>query len=658
MLDKLTKLLLVEDDEDDYILTCDYLEQLNSHTFDIEWVSDPQQAVNILSKNEHDICLLDYRLGASDGLVVLKEALSNGFDGPIIMLTGQSDDALDSAALDAGAVDYLVKNEMSSSRFARSIRYALARRDIEGERIERLKAEAENRSKDRFLAHLSHELRTPLSSILGYTELLMQSEFNQHASNELGVIYRNGKHLLSLLNDVLDLSKIAADKLEITCADVNLDSLMADVFTLMRVSALDKGLSLRFESLEPLPLVISVDATRLKQILINLINNAIKFTEQGEIRVSAWTESVDGTEKLFFSIKDSGLGIAQEKQDLIFKPFEQIADVESRSVGGAGLGLAICSELLSHMQGGISLESTIGEGSEFTISLHPGDIGRVERNVLKLDLTPNMQQKAPSCCIKGRVLVVDDLRDLRMLVGHMLTSVGAEVEYAENGKNALDKVKDAALNEQPFDLIFLDIHMPVMGGKEATIELRKQGFKGAIIALTAATMKGIKNELIALGFNDVIGKPVNATYLYQCLERYLTQTIEKSVTESSDMPMPVGTGSVLPRFLLVEDDADAAQITQLLLESLGVETSISSSIEQCVAMLKVDSQYDKVLLDMHLPDGSGLELAHHVKHNYPHVKRVIVSGVEPDPLQIEQLKIESVLLKPINLSLLSSLIGD
>ena len=286
MLDKLTKLLLVEDDEDDYILTCDYLEQLNSHTFDIEWVSDPQQAVNILSKNEHDICLLDYRLGASDGLVVLKEALSNGFDGPIIMLTGQSDDALDSAALDAGAVDYLVKNEMSSSRFARSIRYALARRDIEGERIERLKAEAENRSKDRFLAHLSHELRTPLSSILGYTELLMQSEFNQHASNELGVIYRNGKHLLSLLNDVLDLSKIAADKLEITCADVNLDSLMADVFTLMRVSALDKGLSLRFESLEPLPLVISVDATRLKQILINLINNAIKFNEQGEIRVS------------------------------------------------------------------------------------------------------------------------------------------------------------------------------------------------------------------------------------------------------------------------------------------------------------------------------------------------------------------------------------
>ena len=231
MLAKATKLLLVEDDEDDYILTRDYLEQLSSHVFDIEWITSPEQAVEVLSKNQHDICLLDYRLGASDGLSVLKQALKNGFCGPIIMLTGQSNDALDSAALDAGAVDYLVKSEMSGSRFARSIRYALARRDVEDERVERLKAEAENRSKDRFLAHLSHELRTPLSSILGYTELLMLSDFNKQAENELGVIYRNGKHLLSLLNDVLDLSKIAVDKLELSLSEVNLDSLMADEFT-------------------------------------------------------------------------------------------------------------------------------------------------------------------------------------------------------------------------------------------------------------------------------------------------------------------------------------------------------------------------------------------------------------------------------------------
>ena len=654
MLDKVTQLLLVEDDEDDYILTCDYLEQLDSHTFNVQWVSSPEQAIETLSKNEHDICLLDYRLGASNGLDVLKEAIANGFSGPIIMLTGQSDDELDSAALDAGAVDYLIKGEMSSSRFARAIRYALARKDVEGERVERLKAEAENRSKDRFLAHLSHELRTPLSSILGYTELLMQSDFSQQAENELGVIYRNGKHLLSLLNDVLDLSKIAADKLELTLSEVNLDSMLADVYTLMRVSVLDKGLTLRFESDQALPLVARLDATRVRQILINLINNAVKFTDKGEIVVKAWTQHVDNKEMLFFSIKDSGMGIAPEKQQLIFKPFEQIADVESRSVGGAGLGLAICAELLSRMQGNISLHSEIGKGSTFTISVYPGDISDVERQVLNFSSVPQLQSKLTPSKVHGRVLVVDDLRDLRMLVGHMISSCGARVDYAEHGQQALEKVRIADAYKAPYDIIFIDIHMPVMGGKEATIELRKMGYKGPIIALTAATMKGIHEELAALGFNDVIPKPVDSSALYQCLQDYLVSP--ENAPQAKDIQVKA-LSEKRQRFLLVEDDDDAAQITQLLLESLGVETVIASSCAQCLQILNHDQQFDKVLLDMHLPDGSGIDLGEQVNERYPELRLVIVSGAEPDPTDIKDLNIDRVLLKPINLGLLETLIS-
>ncbi|EAW26979.1 putative two-component sensor histidine kinase and response regulator hybrid [Alteromonadales bacterium TW-7] len=654
MLDKVTQLLLVEDDEDDYILTCDYLEQLDSHAFNVQWVSSPEQAIETLSKNEHDICLLDYRLGASNGLDVLKEAIANGFSGPIIMLTGQSDDELDSAALDAGAVDYLIKGEMSSSRFARAIRYALARKDVEGERVERLKAEAENRSKDRFLAHLSHELRTPLSSILGYTELLMQSDFSQQAENELGVIYRNGKHLLSLLNDVLDLSKIAADKLELTPSEVNLDSMLADVYTLMRVSVLDKGLALKFESDQALPLVARLDATRVRQILINLINNAVKFTDKGEIVVKAWTQHVDGTEMLFFSIKDSGMGIAPEKQQLIFKPFEQIADVESRSVGGAGLGLAICAELLSRMQGNISLHSEIGKGSTFTISVYPGDISDVERQVLNFSSAPQLQSKLTPSKVHGRVLVVDDLRDLRMLVGHMISSCGARVDYAEHGQQALEKVRIADAYKAPYDIIFIDIHMPIMGGKEATIELRKMGYKGPIIALTAATMKGIHEELAALGFNDVIPKPVDSSALYQCLQDYLVSP--ENAPQAKDIQVKA-LNEKRQRFLLVEDDDDAAQITQLLLESLGVETVIASSCAQCLQILNHDQQFDKVLLDMHLPDGSGIDLGEQVNERYPELRLVIVSGAEPDPTEIKDLNIDRVLLKPINLGLLETLIS-
>ena len=417
---------------------------------------------------------------------------------------------------------------------------------------------------------------------------------------------------------------------------------------------LDKGLALKFESDQALPLVARLDATRVRQILINLINNAVKFTDKGEIVVKAWTQHVDGTEMLFFSIKDSGMGIAPEKQQLIFKPFEQIADVESRSVGGAGLGLAICAELLSRMQGNISLHSEIGKGSTFTISVYPGDISDVERQVLNFSSAPQLQSKLTPSKVHGRVLVVDDLRDLRMLVGHMISSCGARVDYAEHGQQALEKVRIADAYKAPYDIIFIDIHMPIMGGKEATIELRKMGYKGPIIALTAATMKGIHEELAALGFNDVIPKPVDSSALYQCLQDYLVSP--ENAPQAKDIQVKA-LSEKRQRFLLVEDDDDAAQITQLLLESLGVETVIASSCAQCLQILNHDQQFDKVLLDMHLPDGSGIDLGEQVNERYPELRLVIVSGAEPDPKEIKDLNIDRVLLKPINLGLLETLIS-
>ena len=423
----------------------------------------------------------------------------------------------------------------------------------------------------------------------------------------------------------------------------------------MRVSVLDKGLTLRFESHQPLPLVARLDATRVRQILINLINNAVKFTDKGEIVVNAWTQWVDDREMLFFSIKDSGMGIAPEKQELIFKPFEQIADVESRSVGGAGLGLAICAELLARMHGDISLHSEIGKGSTFTISVYPGDISEVERQVLNFSSAPQLQSKSAPCKVHGRVLVVDDLRDLRMLVGHMISTCGARVDYAEHGQQALEKVRIADAYKAPYDIIFIDIHMPVMGGKEATIELRKMGYKGPIIALTAATMKGIHEELAALGFNDVIPKPVDSAALYQCLQDYLVAP--EHAPQAKDINCSNGLTEKKQRFLLVEDDHDAAQITQLLLESLGVETVIASSCAQCLQILNHDQQFNKVLLDMHLPDGRGVDLGQQINERYPELRLVIVSGAEPDPREIKDLNIDRVLLKPINLSLLETLIS-
>ncbi|MGC1508919.1 histidine kinase dimerization/phospho-acceptor domain-containing protein, partial [Ketobacter sp.] len=209
------KLLLVEDDEDDYIITRDLLDDIFSRRYRLDWASDLETARKQLSANQHDVCLMDYALGPEDGVSLLKEATALGFSSPIIMLTGQDDERLDEEALSAGAVDYLVKSNLTQSRLARAIRYAIARREMEVERVERLRAQAENRSKSEFLAHLSHELRTPLTSILGYTDLLLKQKTRNDNDDHLQIIKRNGQHLLSLLNDVLDLSKIEAGKFEL-----------------------------------------------------------------------------------------------------------------------------------------------------------------------------------------------------------------------------------------------------------------------------------------------------------------------------------------------------------------------------------------------------------------------------------------------------------
>jgi len=664
MSNSISRLLLVEDDEDDYVLACDYISQLSTLEFEIDWVTNQRDALAKMAENRHDICLLDYQLGAENGLTILKLGIEAGFTSPIIMLTGQADEQVDMAALDAGAVDYIIKSELSSSRFARAIRYALARREIEKERVDRLKAEAENRSKDRFLAHLSHELRTPLTSILGYTELLMDSKIGQSAHTELGIVLSNGKHLLSLLNNMLDLSKIAADKLELNISDVNLDALIADVYALMTIPSTDKGLMLTVDSVSPLPLKIQTDATRFRQVLINLISNAIKFTEQGEVNVRLWSEKRDGEDLLFFSVSDTGIGIPKDQLSSVFKPFEQVADVVSRRQGGSGLGLAICNELVAKMGGTVSLQSQFGKGSCFTAYIQTGDVSQVPHERLKFDTKPLVIKDVQSLHYQGKVLVVDDVNDIRMLVGHMVSSTGVVVEYGKNGLEALDKIINARNEDSPFDLVLIDIHMPVMDGSEAIKQIRAAGILSPVVAMTAATMKGVREQLISQGFSNVLEKPINPQALMSALDAYLTVTScvgpsqdEAGVASSAISEQPAQVSSE-QHILLVEDDIDAADITALLLESLGASVHVAHSGKEGVDVFKQRDDWSKVLLDLNLPDTNGLSLAKELRQSAPAVEMVILSGEEPDVNEMAEAEISKFILKPINKQVLSDLVKD
>jgi two-component system, sensor histidine kinase and response regulator len=649
-MNKLARILLVEDDEDDYVLTSEALQLLDSYQFEILWVTSPQQASEKLSKNDVDICLLDNQLGAKSGLAVLKDAQQQGCLTPIIMLTGQTDATLDKSALDAGAVDYLNKQEITTERFARAIRYALARNDVAKERLERLKAETQNRAKDRFLAHLSHELRTPLTSILGYTELLLHSNKAALAQDELNIILSNGKYLLSLLNDILDLSKIAADKLELNPSLIHLDSFIADVFYLLNINAQDKGLTLAIEAKSALPVSIYADATRLRQILINLCYNAIKFTEQGKVSISMWLATDGQHEKLEFAVADTGRGIPAERIKSIFEPFAQADDMETRTATGAGLGLAICTELVKRMGGELDVESQIGVGSVFRFTLDPGDISQVERKHLRFEATEYSQLTSMLKALSGRILVVDDAPDIRQLITQIAQSFGLEVETAQDGLEAIEKCQTSLLNDVVYSAVLMDIHMPVMDGRQAIAKIRQLGFTPPVIAVTAAALKGVKQALIDIGFSDVLHKPINRSAMHQSLSQFLPQAKVDTNTLTS-------ARSCALRILVVEDDPDAAQLMCALLESLGVETYTAHSGKACLQFLAHQPDVDKILIDLHLPDMSGAELAQAVHDRLPQITLIIVSGEQIEQRELDQLPVKQALLKPINLAQLRDIVA-
>ncbi|SEH59643.1 Response regulator receiver domain-containing protein [Rheinheimera pacifica] len=643
------KILLVEDDEDDYIITRSHLEELTSFDSHLTWVTNSVEGLQKLTEGNFDVCLLDYQLGAETGLSLLKQAVESGISTPIIMLTGQPDKQLDLQALEYGAADFLVKSELSEARFARAIRYALSRREFELERLNRLRLEADNRSKDRFLAHLSHELRTPLSSILGYTELLLESNHTEDARPELNIILNNGKHLLSLLNDILDLSKITANKLELRPEPTSLRHLILDIYTLLKVTAIDNGLELTFNSLTPLPVLITVDGTRLRQVLINLIYNAIKFTDAGSITVDLWTQQDAAKEMLMFRITDTGVGIPQRQLKDIFAPFTQIEDYLTRKKGGAGLGLAISAELIQRMGGRIDVASEEGKGSVFTFSLDPGDITDTQRKPLSLEPSLNNNGGAHSkLALTGEVLIVDDLADLRKLSAHWIQATGASVDFAVNGAEAIAKVKHKIASGSYYDLILMDLHMPGMGGREATVAIRETGYQYPVVALTAAMAKGIRQQLTALGFNDVLSKPITKNQLYRALRCYLTGN--SALTDNS------AADSLPLHFLVVEDDTEAAQLMQILLESLGVKTTLAHSAEECMRELALLHRFDRILLDLGLPDSDGLQLIERIEHNYPDNIVIVVSGHEHDIAASGSAIVQQSLLKPITKQALNSLV--
>ncbi|QEG40938.1 hybrid sensor histidine kinase/response regulator [Roseimaritima ulvae] len=390
----------------------------------------------------------------------------------------------------------------------------------------KLLAEAANQSRGEFLANMSHEIRTPMAAIIGHADILNDHLQDPDNRQVVDTIRRNGQFLLDIINDILDLSKIDAGKMQIDRKPVRPDAVVAEVRSLMDVRAAEKSLPLNIEFAGPVPEHLNTDAIRLRQILVNLVGNAIKFTDRGEVRmvVRYEAEESDDTGWLHFEVIDTGIGIPAASLNTLFDPFVQVDNTSTRSFGGTGLGLAICQRLATALDGDIAVASELGRGSRFTLSIRAKQPGRLVEPNLTVDTT--VAEPAEQIRLSATVLVVDDRRDIRYLAQHFIERSGGNVITATNGQEALDII--AASSTPPIDLIVMDMQMPVMDGYVATAELRRRNCQLPIIALTANAMKSDRDECLAAGCTDYQTKPLNSTELIAMIDRLVRASAKEN----------------------------------------------------------------------------------------------------------------------------------
>jgi PAS domain S-box-containing protein len=390
-------------------------------------------------------------------------------------------------------------------------------------------AEAATLAKTEFLANMSHEIRTPITAVLGYSDLLMDPELPQDEQRSyLQTIRRNGEVLLDLVNDILDVSKIEADKLEIDRVVCSPWSILSDLSTLMRVRTDGRGLSLGIESEGPLPERILTDPARLRQILINLVGNAIKFTEKGQVRVVARLLRPEGADPMLeIDVIDTGIGIAPEQLALIFSPFTQADASTNRRYGGTGLGLTISKRLATLLGGDITVTSKPNQGSTFRLTVATGPLDGVP--LTDQPQTAPVNSAAPAPVLKCRVLLAEDGVDNQRLLSLVLRKAGAEVTVAQNGREAVEMAlasfpgwgRRYGESTTPFDIVLMDIQMPGMDGHEATRRLRAEGYTGPILALSAHATTHAANQCIEAGCDDYLGKPIDRDLLVRKIAHYL-----------------------------------------------------------------------------------------------------------------------------------------